>query len=112
MSGPASRSHSHTLSCINRAVGWLVVGQLAGLKPIRRHGMWQWEVVSTVVFAVEEQQRPVVSEYAENEEVESRTHTQRTLPEETTQSRAAFLPYRWSACGGGGGRGLGVVTEA
>lgn len=74
--------------------------------------MWQWEVVSTVVFAVEEQQRPIVSEYAENEEVESRTHTQRTLPEETTQSRAAFLPHRWSACGGGGGRGLGVVTEA
>lgn len=69
--------------------------------------MWQWEVVSTVVFAVEEQQRLVVSEYAENEEVESRTHTQRTLPEETTQSRAAFLPHRWSACGGGGGEGIG-----
>lgn len=72
-------SLTHTLSCINRAVGWLVVGQLAGLKPIRRHGMWQWEVVSTVVFAVEEQQRPVVSEYAENEEVESRTHTHSAL---------------------------------
>lgn len=41
--------------------------------------MWQWEVVSTVVFAVEEQQRPVVSEYAENEEVESRTHTHSAL---------------------------------
>jgi hypothetical protein len=60
--------------------------------------MWQWEVVSTVVFAVEEQQRSLVSEYAENEEVESRTHTHTLHSAKGNHTKQGCLPASQMVC--------------